>query len=1092
MFVRSNLYSINQSRGIFMIFTTKQNAIFKRTLTILAVFAIGLTIFNVTSAVAINQTSSGTVVTDQVQSNNKNKSKAMLLAQLNTNESSNAVVYKEAECLEAKVFATYSKEAFDSNVKLHISTVKSDANKDSITFDIGFTDSETNKEVEPSGPVAVKLDVNKSVLPEAIDPSSLKVKHLKEDSQGDVVETETVADASKRLLKSSDSAINVDDSGVSAEFVTDSFSQFTLSWDRYHGLTRDSLHIVYIDTEGHEFNELSDQYKEAIEVANGAPSKVDAYIGLADGKKDNIAVTIDGYQYEGAYLFENPVEGLPKNSDELLRGTKIDELVWKKKAPILNRGNWQGWYQGKLKAEILNNEDKELYGKPPQTNYLYLVYKPEDQTVRKEDPTMEKSKVVSDQKADGSYDITLGFSSDAGKEETKQTLDVMFLLDRSGSMNDLLTGNSRKASSRMAFAKESISKMVDNLDKKSQQGEIDVRYSMATFSDKAHWTGDWTSKADDFKARLNGIVNPEDGTNYDAALREVIEHTKLGNSKKYVRPNARKVVIFISDGAPTFYLDESGNLRGSGYEEQENIKYSQDAAIVRAKEILGKHLIDDFYTVGIGASGEMYKNLTELNKVFVDSSNVHTTDVYHGENPGELEDAFQDIAGKVTDIRANKVVVKDTLSKYVTITSDNGVENAKVIIKNGKGEIVAQGNIGETITLDNKGNSVHISYDKSTRQVVMQFTDGYELKEGYDYYLKINVVPNEEELASVNDFNDVELNNDQKPVSPQSVGIYTNGQATITYNRDPKGEDIANEPFGKPVIKFKKVDLVKKFEGLDHDQIDSLKNKLKFKVTVDSKSFESFEIKFNDENFEAIDGVTYRYKGSLLSGLPSSAKVSIEEVDKTQNIEFYKCETTFEPAAGKVEFKDSDKRLKTFKVVNRYSPNTVDISIMKKVEGNIADKDRDYDFTLSLRNGNDVFNDEELLKKINNSFDIDKWDGHKGIYTFKLKNGEEASFKIPRGIKYVVDEQIDASEGYTTQITVNGEEVVANPEHLTTDVRNADVDQKVVFINTRDMHPPTAFTDKTGAFLAFVSAGISLVVTTVYLSYKKYSDSNKF
>lgn len=110
---------------------------------------------------------------------------------------------------------------------------------------------------------------------------------------------------------------------------------------------------------------------------------------------------------------------------------------------------------------------------------------------------------------------------------------------------------------------------------------------------------------------------------------------------------------------------------------------------------------------------------------------------------------------------------------------------------------------------------------------------------------------------------------------------------------------------------------------------------------------------------------------------------------------------------------------KTTEITNTYSAGT--LKVKKTVEGNLGDKDKKFDFTVT-------FTSPEV-KLISGEYTLD-WEpaiGHPEsvhqkteddpfVYTFKLADGEEVEFtNLPKGVGYTVTE--DKAEGYTTTST---------------------------------------------------------------------------
>ena len=684
--------------------------------------------------------------------------------------------------------------------------------------------------------------------------------------------------------------------------------------------------------------------------------------------------------------------------------------------------------------------------------------------------TIEKSKTVSEQNEDGSYDITISFSSTPGIVEIAPKVDVMFLLDQSNSMDEDF-GNWPNQKHRMTCAQKVINAMVSELAKKHNAGKIDARYSMVTFSgdkgstwnrDKkfndAKWKVDWTSDANTFKNSVNSI-STHGGTNYQAALIMGKKHMS-----DEARPDARKVVVFMSDGEPTYYYDEYGYTAGTG----NTVGKSLSHALITADEIVADNIFDHFYTVGIGGNVSIYENLEKLNQVFVKANNVVTKPVYHGENPDALEGAFAEITSEVLNIQASGVTVVDPISSAVNITGVDGAENASIYIKNEDGEIVAEGKVGQPISVE--GGEIIAVYDSNTENVKMVFPEDYELKAGYTYELKINVMPDMDMIANADEFPDRAIDHNGKPVEPEVWGFHTNGNASITYSGEDSGT--TSESFGKPVLRCKKAKFKKIFEGLTEEEINGLKGVLKFNVNItdeEDKPFQTKEVTFNDENFVKQEDGSYLYKGGLLSVLPDKCHVVITEKDGTGAVENYTYTATTALDDNKLDLTDN-QRCKEYDLTNKYTRKTVNLNIKKLVAGNMGDLNSDYIFTLKLKDGEDIFTDFEYLKELNPGLDESNWSVENSEFSFKLQHEAAKNFVVPKGIDYQITEKSCTSDGYTTTVTVNGDE--ANPDEYI----EAESDQNVVFTNTKDCQPSTGIHRDIMCYLVMAAIGVAIIV----------------
>lgn len=139
--------------------------------------------------------------------------------------------------------------ALPDGATLHVDPVTSDEDVQAVTdeldaaavsydgfaaFDVYFTDADGN-EVEPTEAVSVRFELPEGAVPEGAE--DLAVHHLAEAEDGTVAEVEAVADDAD----ATEGTVAVqDDATVEAEFSADSFSMFTITWNRASLVTDDS------------------------------------------------------------------------------------------------------------------------------------------------------------------------------------------------------------------------------------------------------------------------------------------------------------------------------------------------------------------------------------------------------------------------------------------------------------------------------------------------------------------------------------------------------------------------------------------------------------------------------------------------------------------------------------------------------------------------------------------------------------------------------------------------------------------------------------------------------------------------------------
>lgn len=472
---------------------------------------------------------------------------------------------------------------------------------------------------------------------------------------------------------------------------------------------------------------------------------------------------------------------------------------------------------------------------------------------------------------DGTYDITLNASGSIGSQTNKAKLDIVLVVDTSGSMNG----------DKLEDTKSAINALVDvfaNEDKK-----VDVQYKLVTFSDSSNIeTDEWVS-GDSLKKKVRSLT-AKGGTNYDKGLANAA--TAINSS---TREGAKKIVIFLTDGQPTYYGDGS---KGYG---NKTSKSTLDAAIESARKIS----CSDFYAVGIGLPDTT--NIYTHDGTYDDQSNLYWNHGHWEENwwskewvedpcpdhgykeegwdswgrrvtydicekisgleiltrvanatsantkepinlssSSELTDKFKDIAGETLNFTCSNVVISDTLSKYVTTTDSSKIKvNVAKMNEDGKTFTDISGS-GREFTLEvarsEAGGDVYegttkiatarYSVDSETGRetATLTFEPDYELKKDYYYYISItNVIPTDEAFneylangypsrgSGYTDASDNGYLAVNSGTSSEKEGFYSNTEATISYKWKDKDY---TEKYPDPVVQVDPINVKKEWDGV--------------------------------------------------------------------------------------------------------------------------------------------------------------------------------------------------------------------------------------------------------------------------------------
>ena len=180
----------------------------------------------------------------------------------------------------------------------------------------------------------------------------------------------------------------------------------------------------------------------------------------------------------------------------------------------------------------------------------------------------------------------------AATAEVTNSMDLVLVLDVSGSMK----GN------RIEALREAATALVNKVFPDGV--ETDTTVTIITYSANASWKGKF--KCDDKGKALkviSGLTNPTGGTNIKKALDET---NKLFDNKKLT--NKKKVVIFLSDGAPTVPSNSLINSGNTGYSDN---KVDGDNSIISAANKLNSNA-DRVYSIGLGT-----EKLPNSNRAYV-------------------------------------------------------------------------------------------------------------------------------------------------------------------------------------------------------------------------------------------------------------------------------------------------------------------------------------------------------------------------------------------------------------------------------------------------------------------------------------------
>lgn len=414
---------------------------------------------------------------------------------------------------------------------------------------------------------------------------------------------------------------------------------------------------------------------------------------------------------------------------------------------------------------------------------------------------------------DGSYTVNVDVKGAVNSTTvtTTQPIDFTLVLDVSGSMDDPMSKTDR--TKRLRALKTAVGSFLDGAakaNKGAQSGSEPVRVGLVKFAgDEKDEIGDDTYRSggytynysqivSDLTANMNGLKNKVSelkaagATQADNGFNLAVK--VMGSAS--ARTDAKKVVIFFTDGSPT---------SSSGFEGKVANK-----AVEAAKEL--KAAGATVYSIGIFASANPSSLSSNENQfMHAVSSNFPKATSYKNRGDGDKDAGYYKAATNASELNAifdeieksetttsayTKVTMEDTLSGYVELADSN----YKVVAKDASGKVVSlTKNVDYTLT-----------YDASTKKFTVAFLK--PLVNNVTYTLEYNVKPTQkaydEYAANLNAGKDGydgvkgDANTDLpgNATSSNQPGFHANDSACLAYSADGVDHACGGNPYPHPVI----------------------------------------------------------------------------------------------------------------------------------------------------------------------------------------------------------------------------------------------------------------------------------------------------
>ena len=215
---------------------------------------------------------------------------------------------------------------------------------------------------------------------------------------------------------------------------------------------------------------------------------------------------------------------------------------------------------------------------------------------------------------------------------------------------------------RLDVAKQALSNLADQLIAKS---DSTVQIALETFSDNGNDVSDYygAGHAEDFKSLVNGTV-ADGGTNWAEALAKA-------NEKASKDTSTPTYIVFLSDGMPTYGMDNYGHRTGDGTDSQKNLarvpEFVNDA--VRTVNKTKPDNVYGFYAIYTGVDAADSMNSF--------ASSINASPAIDGSNSTALNDAFNNIVKTIqSSISYTNVKITDPNSDSVEYVIPEGSEGS--------------------------------------------------------------------------------------------------------------------------------------------------------------------------------------------------------------------------------------------------------------------------------------------------------------------------------------------------------------------------------------------------------------------------------
>ena len=410
---------------------------------------------------------------------------------------------------------------------------------------------------------------------------------------------------------------------------------------------------------------------------------------------------------------------------------------------------------------------------------------------------------------DGSYTVNVDVKGAVNSTTvtTTQPIDFTLVLDVSGSMDDPMSKTDQNK--RLDALKKAVKAFLDKAaNTNTEAGSELVRVGLVKFAgnekngigDDTYRSGGYTYNysqiVSDLTADMNGLKNKVSKLKAAGATRADNGFNLAAKMMGSARTDAKKVVIFFTDGSPTSSSGFEGKVANKAVEAAKELKdggatvYSigvfsgADPSSIQGNENQFMHAVSS-----------NFPKATKYNQR--GEGNIKAGYYKSATNASELNAIFDEIEKSETTTSAyTKVTMEDTLSGYVELADSN----YKVVAKDVSGKVVSlTKNVDYTLTYDENAKKFTVRFLKALAHNVT-YTLEYNVKptqNAYNDYAS-NLNTGKDGYAGVKGDADTDL--DGNTTSSNQPGFHSNDSACLSYTADGVDHACGGNPYPHPVI----------------------------------------------------------------------------------------------------------------------------------------------------------------------------------------------------------------------------------------------------------------------------------------------------